>query len=295
MRVALVTHKVGRGDGQARVNYEVAREAARQGIGMTLLASSCDPDVAALDGVRWVPVPVPYPTELVRNQVFAARTARWLRAHRNEYDLLHVNGFITWSAGDVNASHFVHSAWLASPYRRTRLSLRSAYHSFYAWLNAHLEVPAYRSARMCVAVSDLVADQLEAIGIPRGRIVTIPNGVDLNEFCPGPPCRRELGLPEDVPLALFVGDIRRDVKGLDTVLRALTLCPDWHLAVAGFTEGSPYPALACRLGLGSRVAFLGYRSDMLALYRSADVIVAPPGTMPSRAPSWRPWLAACLS
>lgn len=48
-----------------------------------------------------------------------------------------------------------------------------------------------------------------------------------------------------------------------------------HLAVAGDDRGSPYPALAERLGVGDRVHFLGYRGDVAELMRAADFFVYP--------------------
>jgi glycosyltransferase involved in cell wall biosynthesis len=51
--------------------------------------------------------------------------------------------------------------------------------------------------------------------------------------------------------------------------------PSLHLAVAGSLEGSPYPAMAEALGLSARVHFLGFRRDMPALMRAADVFTFP--------------------
>ena len=39
MKICIVTHNVIKGDGQGRVNYEVAKEAIRRGHYVTLLAS----------------------------------------------------------------------------------------------------------------------------------------------------------------------------------------------------------------------------------------------------------------
>ncbi len=101
------------------------------------------------------------------------------------------------------------------------------------------------------------------------------NGVDLIEFAPGPANRLQLGLPEDVPLALFAGDIRTPRKNLETVLHALTETPNVHCAVIGSTQNSPYPILAKNLGLENRVHFLGYRRDVPDLMRGADFFVFP--------------------
>jgi glycosyltransferase involved in cell wall biosynthesis len=101
------------------------------------------------------------------------------------------------------------------------------------------------------------------------------NGVDLNEFKPGVESRASLGLPEGVPLALFVGDIRTNRKNLDTILAAVRELPSVHLAVVGDAARSPFPGMADSMGIGNRVSFMGYRRDVARLMRAADLFVFP--------------------
>ena len=278
MRIALVTHKVLKGDGQGRVNYEIVSAALRRGHEVVLVASQIAPELNSHPSVLWIRIPVArWPTELLRNQVFAWRSFRWLRKHGRQLDLIHVNGFITWAASDVNAAHFVHGTWLRSPMHTARL--RRDFYGGYQWLytalNARLERIAYRRAKVVVAVSGKIRNELTEIRVPSERVRVIENGVDLQEFHPGPADRRELGLPEGVPLALFVGDIRTPRKNLDTVLNSSVGVPGLHLAVVGSTAGSPYPQMARQLGLSARVHFLGYRRDVSQLMRAADLFVFP--------------------
>jgi len=143
LRVAIVTHVVRHNDGQGRVNHEIARAALDEGIGVTLIASHVAPELLVHPNVRWAPIKIGrwWPTNLLRQQVFAFKSALWLRAHRREYDVLHVNGFITWMPADVNTSHFVHSGWLGSKYYPFGLlkGVWSAYQSIYTRCNALLE------------------------------------------------------------------------------------------------------------------------------------------------------------
>jgi len=190
---------------------------------------------------------------------------------------VHVNGFTTWAASDVNSAHFVHGSWLRSPLHTARL--RRDFYGGYQWLytalGARWERRAYRQAGVVVAVSEKVRKELLEFGVPDRQIRIIQNGVDLQNFSPGLADRNELGFPEGVPLALFVGDISTPRKNLDTVLNALPKVPGLHLAVAGSTASSPYPQLAAQLGLSARVHFLGHRQDVPQLMRAADVFVFP--------------------
>ncbi|MDJ0732504.1 MAG: glycosyltransferase family 4 protein [Nostocaceae cyanobacterium] len=278
MKICIVTHKIKKGDGQGRVNYEVVKEAINRGHHLTLLASEIAPELLQTPLVNWVCIPVAgIPTELLRNFFFAQKSAAWLRQHRQEVDLVKVNGAITLTSADVNAVHFVHSSWLKSPVHisRIRRDIYGLYQWLYSALNARWEKLAFQKAQIIVAVSQKVAQELINIGVSKKRIRVIVNGVDLQEFTPGVAFRSKFNLPENVPLALFAGDIRTRRKNLDTVLQALVKVPNLHLAVVGNTEGSPFPQLAKSLGLQQRVHFLGYRRDVAEIMRTADVFVFP--------------------
>lgn len=277
MRLAIVTHNVVRGDGQGRVNYEIARHALGQGMPVWLLADRVDPELARM-GARWVPVqPRRRHPNLIKVRNFAPLADRALDALGGQIDVIHGNGFVLTRPHHVNTAHLVHSAWGKSPVHiaRARRDLYGAYQWTYTTLNARWERRAYGRARVVVAVSRRVGTELAEAGVPPERIRVIGNGVDVEEFHPGRADRRGLGLPEGVPLALFVGGIRTALKNLDTVLKALACVDSLHLAVAGATEGSPYPAMAARLGVAGRVHFLGFRGDVPALLRAADLFVFP--------------------
>lgn len=279
MKLCIVTHQVAIGDGQGRVNYEVAWEAIRRGYQLTVLASSVSPDLLENSLVHWVPIAVKgLPTELLKNLVFSQKSASWLRQHQDEFDAIKVNGAITSTRSDLNAVHFVHSSWLRSPFHvwNQKRDLYGAYQWLYTALNAHWEQAAFNQSKLVVAVSEKIKQELVALGIPTKRIEVIANGVDLQEFAPAQVDRQQLGLPVDVPLALFVGDIRLSRKNLDTVLHALVDVPQLHLAIAGAADGRNfYPHMAQTLGVSDRVHFLGFRSDVATLMQSADMFVFP--------------------
>ncbi len=108
----------------------------------------------------------------------------------------------------------------------------------------------------------------------------IYNGVDLKRFCPPEEekkqeLRRDLGLPEEEPVILFLGSgyFR---KGLHFLLKALSLLPDHFLLVVGKEKRlSWFKTLAGRLGIEKQVQFLGSRKEVLSLYQAADLFVLP--------------------
>jgi glycosyltransferase involved in cell wall biosynthesis len=277
MRLALITHKFVRGDGQGRVNYELARAALDAGHAVWLLASEVAPELASHPLARVVRIGVTWlPTALLQNQLFACRTALWLSRHRAELDVVHANGFVTWSSADVNSSHFVHAAWIRCQHHtwHMRRDPYGLYQLLYSFSGKWLESWSYQRARCIVAVSEQVRRELIETGLAPERLRVIQNGVDSEEFAPRDVSRDTLGLPEG-KLLLFIGDIKTPRKNLDTLLRALTRVRDGSLVVVGSLSGSPYPRLARDLGLENRVRFLGFRRDIPQLMQAADLFVFP--------------------
>ncbi len=277
MNVAIVTHKVLRGDGQGRVNYEIALGAIECGHKVILIASSIAPELKVNTNVQWIQIEVKgWPSDLIRHQIFAVKSGLWIIRHRAEIDRLMVNGFITWAKSDINTAHLVHSSWVKRKQEvRVVSSLKSVYQTIYTRLNAVLERKAYALAKSVVAVSTQVKKELLDIGVPESRISVILNGVDLEEFHPGKVDRSSLGLPPDVPLAVFIGDIRTTRKNLDTTLKAIKRTPNLHLAVVGRLDASPYPEVAKQLGMEDQVHFLGFRKDTEDILRACDFLVLP--------------------
>jgi glycosyltransferase involved in cell wall biosynthesis len=279
LSICLVTHVLQRQDGQGRVNFEVARAVLARGHRLTMVAMRCADELLQHPNATFIQMGGDsLPSQLLRNHDFAQKSARWLGIHRQEFDVIQANGFVTWAAADVVAVHFVHTAWLASPsfpFSVFSRKPRDWYQRIYTLLNARWELQAFRQAQEIVAVSRRTAAEVEGMGPFRAPVNVIYNGVDLEEFYPGTPCREVFGLPSDKVLALFVGDIRTPRKNLPTVLKAMLSLPDVHLAVAAAKEGSPYPQQAESMGLGDRVHFLGKTSRVADLMRSADFMVFP--------------------
>ncbi|MGA1855997.1 glycosyltransferase family 4 protein [Azospirillum sp. 11R-A] len=284
LRIAVVTQKIVRHDGQGRVNAVVVDELLRRGHEVVAIASELSDELARHPRLRWVRIDGGgVPTQLAKDQLFAWRASRALAREkrrgkdRPEIDRVVVNGFVSWAWSDVNAVHFVHSAWMRSPTHPIRkgISPLSLYRALYTLLNVGFERWSFRRAGRLVAVSRTVADELCQDGIAPGRLNVIDNGVDVEEFHPGTPDPALFGLPLGRPVALFVGDARSDRKNLDGVLRALAEVPDLALAVVGDERGGPFPAMARALGVEERVRFLGHRRDVAALMRAADLFVFP--------------------
>jgi glycosyltransferase involved in cell wall biosynthesis len=120
--------------------------------------------------------------------------------------------------------------------------------------------------------------------LPPARVHWIPNGIDAEAFCPEPAgtdrqrLRTALGLPEN---ALVIGGVGRlnPVKRFDRLIRACSRLNAGerpvHVWIAGEgTERAALEALAAENPPpGGKVHFLGYRTDLVPLYRAFDLFV----------------------
>lgn len=278
-RIAIVTHNVVKGDGQGRANYEIARYAHANGVSVHLYSDNVSPDLIAA-GINFTPIPLNSTLRrinLFKVYEFAKKADLILNKKANDFDIVHNYGYCTGVKHQINTSQFVHSAWMKSKFHPSKQgkSLNAAYQWCYTFFNSVWERKAYLQADHVVAASHTVKAELQDLGVSTDRLSVILNGADLTEFYPGKEDRQALGLPQGVTLGLFAGDIRSNRKNLDSVLKALVESPQTHLAVVGRVEGSPFPALAEKLGVASRVHFLDFRRDIAKIMRAVDFFVFP--------------------
>jgi len=182
--------------------------------------------------------------------------------------------------GDVCVVHAVNRASLAEKSRT----------GYYGWLlNPSNLWVAWRDwwmlrggrYRKVVAISERVRQQLKHYyNVPDERIVTIPNGINLDRFKPEnaqsrAAVRQSFGVPDDAPLVLFAGSQYR-LKGLEFAIRALVeMETKAILMVVGADVAAPFKRLAEQLGVSDRVIFAGARSDLPTIYPAADAFVLP--------------------
>lgn len=131
-----------------------------------------------------------------------------------------------------------------------------------------------------VAVSKALGQTYERIGVPPGRISTVPNGVGLRQDGPGRlAARRSLGLDSDQLVVMTVGRLvtmkgHRDL--VDSTPAVLRRFPGLVFLIAG--DGHLHDQLTRQvagLGVEDRVHLLGHRRDARQLLDAADVFVLP--------------------
>jgi glycosyltransferase involved in cell wall biosynthesis len=142
------------------------------------------------------------------------------------------------------------------------------------WLSVRLP---FCAADRVYAVSDFVRDRLvHKARFPAGRVLTILNGVDLEQFSP---VDRE---PQGLPVTIFCGGRASLHKGIDVLIEAAALLhwqkglPEFQVCYAGDgPEMARLQQLARDRGLGESFKFLGRVESTASLVRDADIVVVP--------------------
>lgn len=134
---------------------------------------------------------------------------------------------------------------------------------------------AAESAAHLIAVSQALKDEMVGFGIPTDRITVLRNGVDLKLFHPGGREEARATFGMSGKNLLSVGWLI-ERKGHDLIISALPSLPDYTLFIAGSgPEKANLEALAKRLGVASRVRFLGNlpQAQLQKAYSAADALV----------------------
>lgn len=163
----------------------------------------------------------------------------------------------------------VHHLFGATAFREASLPIAAT-----TWLSERPIAWAYRGIPF-QAVSESTADDLVTRGVPRDCIQVIYNGVDLDTLTPSANTR------SSGPLFAYLGRLKR-YKRVDLVIRAFAQLDraDARLDIAGKGDDRPrLEALVAALGVGDRVRFLGYITEMEKrdlLRRSWATVLASP-------------------
>jgi glycosyltransferase involved in cell wall biosynthesis len=186
---------------------------------------------------------------------------------------------------DVVHSHMVHANVLTRLVRLTTRMPRLVSTAHNTNEGGRLRMLAYRLtdplADLTTNVSDDAVAAFEAKGaVPRGTMVAVTNGIDIDRFSPDPGAgaalRSSEGIAPDGKVLLSVGRLveEKDHDRLLSAFAPLAHAGDFTLWIVG--QGPLLGALQARaaeLGVVDKVKFLGIRDDIPKLMNAADVFV----------------------
>jgi UDP-glucose:(heptosyl)LPS alpha-1,3-glucosyltransferase len=247
---------------------------------VALLARSWKSD---RDGVQFIRCDPPKVARSLRETIFARAACRALQ----EYPRSLVQAHERIPCCDIfRAGDGIHAAYLEQRRRGESAAGRMALAlSLFHRNTLKLEHAMFGSERLKAVIvnSAMVADDLvRHYDFSRERIHLVPNGIDLQRFSLAvreqhrENVRQQLGIPNDAPVALFVGS-GFGRKGLARAIAAVARQTDaLHLIVLGSDRRpAAFKTLAARAGLARRFHLVGPVRDPVPYYGAADVLILP--------------------
>ncbi|HEX7607026.1 MAG TPA: glycosyltransferase family 4 protein [Usitatibacter sp.] len=275
-RIALVRSRYDPAGGAERFVQSALAALKSQGASLTIVTRSW-PDH---DGSAIVLDPF-HVGSLWRDRGFAAAVCAELK--RRRFDLVQSHERI--ACCDVyRAGDGVHAEWLAQRSRvqspLAAFATRMSPHHRYL-LAAERALFTSPTLRAVICNSEMVRREIaRRFGTAPDKLVLIRNAVDAAKFGPQlrvemrEAVRQQLEIPGRANVALHVGS-GFERKGVAGFLAALASAPGapWGIVVGRDKRAARFAALARRLGLGSRVRFVGTVSDVRPYYAAADSFV----------------------
>jgi glycosyltransferase involved in cell wall biosynthesis len=138
---------------------------------------------------------------------------------RNDFDILHVHSIAIGKYGAMLAARMMG--------KKTVFEMTLVDSDDPKAIKKHSPAPAVEMSFFGMfdkyfAISEALAESYEGMGLPKDKLWRLAKGVDTDLYAPPPdkrPIRRELGLPEDPPLVVFVGAVMVR-KGVDVLMEA---------------------------------------------------------------------------
>lgn len=192
----------------------------------------------------------------------------YLRKYIKQFDIIHVHLFPSQYWVSIAEFLFGGSAQLVTTEHST--SNKRFNHTWTTWIDRCI----YKPYQYIFCISDGVKKAIEShLHRQDEAFVVVPNGIDTELYATAKPISRDqLHLSGKNIFILQVARFREQ-KDQDCLIRALTYLPDDYIAVfAG--DGDRLQTcmnLAKQLNVNDRCRFLGSRTDIPHLWRSADI------------------------
>ena len=201
----------------------------------------------------------------------------------NNYDLIHFHDLrtsltvvVAYYARKKNIPYIIQAHGSVLPFLQKQ-RLKNLFDLFFGY-------KILKAASKVIAVSNAEVDQYVKMGVPKEKIVIIPNGIDVDSFNDLPEkgtFRKQYGISEKY-IVLFLGRLH-ERKGIDFLIKSYAELKreldDVVLVLAGPDDGYRAKAemLINNLNLTNQIKFTGYidEIDKLAAYVDADVLVYP--------------------
>lgn len=280
MKLAIVRQRYDAFGGAERFIASAAPELDRAGVKLTVISREWT--VNSGSG-RWIYCNPFYLGRIWRDRGFARAACRQIA--NEDFDLVQAHERI--ACCDIfRAGDGVHAHWLEL--RAAVLNGPRRWWQRFSPFHRHLlaaEKALFASKRLRAVIcnSRMVKNEIkQRFGLPDARLHVIYNGVDLVRFIPSVKANRSerlasIGVPQNAKIVLFVGSgfERKGVPALLDAFARLQRDQIFLLIVGKDRRENKYRERARKLGIETRVRWLGPQPDVQQWYGCADVFVLP--------------------
>ena len=269
--------------GSSMVPFELSKHLHKAGHNVTVITTDFQMDNDFIDSSDGVEV-IPFHCQMnIGSLLVSSSMKEFLKENINKFDIIHMHNFRTYQNIIVHKFAkkykipYVLQAHGSVPRIIEKKGLKYIFDIFFGY-------KILRDASKVIAVSNVEVDQYLKMGVPKEKIVVIPNGIEISSFNDLPEkgtFRKQYGISEKY-IVLFLGRLH-ERKGIEFLIKSFAELRkemnDVILVLAGSDDGYRTKAeiLINKLKLTKQVKFTGFidEVDKFAAYVDTDVLVYP--------------------
>lgn len=279
----VIAYFTPRKGGDVNVCYNLSKQLAMRGHEVTIATSDHEFDKEYADSIEQVGVKV-IPFHCIADIcafLVTPSIRKWMKFNINDFDLIHMHNFRSYQNNIVHYYAMQHKV----PYilQAHGSVLRTVQRQFLKTLyDAVWGYRLLKNAIKVIAVTNNEVEQYIQMGVDQKKIAVIPNGIDINKLNSKKnhgAFRKKIDI-NDERLVLFLGRIHQR-KGVDYLIRSFGRVLENEnnaiLVVVGPDDGykRELERIIEELGIGNRVKFVDYISNVSEAYTDADVLIYP--------------------
>jgi len=232
-------------------------------------------------------------SDRIKELIFSFSLARYLFNKRKEYDIIHFHGIEDYAFIPILFSKILRKKTVL---KTTLMGVDDSTSIKRRGRLKKLRFMIFRLGDAFISISSAIARSYKEASLPLSKMWQIPNGTDINRFCPIKDytekieLRQQLSLPRSEKIVTFVGAVVMR-KGIDLLIEVwrevVSRYPQAFLLVIGPKPGET-PALQTgqlfleqienrieKYGIRDKVSLIGETKEIEKYLKASDVFVLP--------------------
>ena len=278
--IALITQEVdSKFGGQNGLTYDLIQHLKKK-YKITIFAQNISADLKMDPSIIWKPIPVGGPA-ILRFTAFPILAS--LKVMFGKFDLIVCTG-ANCLFFDINVIHFLHTG-LKKTCKDLNFKL-GAYQKTLLLLNVLLEKLFYRRDKFYLGVSDKITQELKTL-LKLPYVQTLWNTT--TTLHSKPTVTTNPRTPHPITRILFTGDLKRNIKNIQTVIHALAQLHSIQYELWICSSNLPHALKHLLKNIPHR--YLGHCENMAQIYAKVDILVHPCIYEPFGLVVYEAWLA----